>query len=490
VEIGELVAGKYRVERVLGRGGQGEVVQATNLMLGQSVAMKVLLPAMAADQVLVQRFLREARAAVQLKSEHVARVLDVGTLDSAAPYIVFEYLDGADLNGYPRDGLTVGTIVDFALQAAEALAEAHAKGIIHRDIKPANLFVTRTVDGTPCVKVLDFGISKIVDGTAMGLTQSYTMMGTPSYSSPEQLMSTKDADYRTDIWSLGVVLYELLEGRLPYEADTLTQLAMKVMTSPLPPITARLQPPLIAAIERCLEKDPARRFQTMGELSMALAPFASSTEQATMLARRASRISSPAIGETVRAPFAPPVPPRRRWLGPVGLGLATGAGIVAAILITRSTPNVTSSSPAATTVERDAAPEVHEMVTAPQDAAITLSDAQVIVATPPGGGEVVVAPRDAPEVIATDAGAPEIAAGVDATNGNTTTTTSSTAMKTGATKTGATKTGATKTGATKTGATKTGATKTGATKTGGTKTGTTGTSGIVDRDGDGIPDVR
>src|SRR5690349_11103998 len=127
VEIGELVAGKYRVERVLGRGGQGEVVQATNLMLGQSVAMKVLLPAMAADQVLVQRFLREARAAVQLKSEHVARVLDVGTLDTAVPYIVFEYLDGADLNAYPREGLTVGTIVDFALQAAEALAEAHAK---------------------------------------------------------------------------------------------------------------------------------------------------------------------------------------------------------------------------------------------------------------------------------------------------------------------------------------------------------------------------
>src|SRR5262249_46470310 len=155
------LAGKYRVERVLGRGGMGTVVRAMHLQLQQPVAVKLLLPEMLRNQQTVERFLREAQAIARLKNEHVARVLDVGTLDNGAPYMVLEYLEGTDLAHFDRAQLSVGDIVDLMLQACEALAEAHAVGVVHRDIKPANLFITLRVDGTRLLKVLDFGISKV-----------------------------------------------------------------------------------------------------------------------------------------------------------------------------------------------------------------------------------------------------------------------------------------------------------------------------------------
>src|SRR5262245_36689886 len=185
VELGAVLAGRYRIDRVLGQGGMGIVVQAMHLQLHQPVAMKLLLPEVLGNQQIVQRFLREAQAAVQLRSEHVARVIDVGTLDTGAPYMVLEYLEGADLSNVPRSQLSVGGGVDLMLQACEALAEAHSLGIVHRDIKPANLFITRRADGSALLKVLDFGISKT---SAMGsqLTATMAVMGTPAYMSPEQ----------------------------------------------------------------------------------------------------------------------------------------------------------------------------------------------------------------------------------------------------------------------------------------------------------------
>ena len=283
VSPGDVLAGKYRVERVLGVGGMGVVVAATHLQLEQLVALKFLLPSALLKPSAVGRFEREARAAVRLRSEHVARVIDVGTMEDGAPYIVMEYLEGRDLGArVDEDGpLSVPEAVDYLLQTCEAVAEAHALGIIHRDLKPQNLFLTSRVDGKPLVKVLDFGISKVTQGAdELSLTKTTDVVGSPNYMSPEQLRAARLADARSDIWALGAILYELLSGKVPFEAETLTQLCAMVISDPPRPLKD-LRPDLpldlIATIERCLDKDPARRFQNVGELADALEPFAVGT---------------------------------------------------------------------------------------------------------------------------------------------------------------------------------------------------------------------
>ena len=216
VKLGEMLAGKYRVERVLGAGGMGVVVLARHVQLDQLVALKFLLAQSLTNPKVVARFEREARAVVKLKSEHVARVLDVGTMEAGAPYIVMEYLEGEDLSQTVerRGPLPVAEAVDYLLQACEALAEAHGMGIVHRDLKPGNLFLTRRVDGKSLVKVLDFGISKLEGGREdLALTQPAEVVGSPKYMSPEQLRASRLADARSDIWSLGVILYELITDR-------------------------------------------------------------------------------------------------------------------------------------------------------------------------------------------------------------------------------------------------------------------------------------
>ena len=289
IPIGAVLAGKYRVERVLGQGGMGVVVRAMHLQLNQPVAMKFLLPEVLGNQQVVQRFLREAQAAVRLKSEHVARVIDVGTLETGAPYMVLEYLEGADLSSYPRNQLTLGGVIDLMLQACEALAEAHSIGIVHRDIKPANFFLTRGSDGAALLKVLDFGISK-APTTGSNLTATQSVMGTPAYMSPEQMRSSRDVDNRSDIWSLGIVLYELLQGVPPYGGDTFSSMVIKVVTEPLPRMTVALPGDLEAIVYRCLEKDPARRFQNVAELAQMLAPYAASQTQAAISIQRTRSI--------------------------------------------------------------------------------------------------------------------------------------------------------------------------------------------------------
>jgi serine/threonine-protein kinase len=276
---GELLAGKYRVERALGEGGMGVVVAATNVALNQRVAIKLLRPAALANKEALGRFLREARAAASLRSEHVARVLDVGSLADGRPYMVMEYLEGRDLGDLVEHGpaLPIPRAVDYVLQACEAIAEAHAAGIIHRDLKPRNLFLTQTVDGRPLVKVLDFGISKMEGAPQdMQLTRTTEIIGSPSYMSPEQLRASRNVDKRTDIWALGVILYELLTQQLPFYASTVTELVAVVLTEHEPPVqSVRPDVPdaLAAIIARCLAKKPDERFATVADLVSALEPY-------------------------------------------------------------------------------------------------------------------------------------------------------------------------------------------------------------------------
>jgi len=292
VKTGDVVGGKYRVEKVLGAGGMGVVVAATHVDLDQKVALKFILPQALAGKGNVERFLREARAVVRLKSEHVAKVFDVGreavgTGEEERPYMVLELLEGMDLAKLNREKgpFAVADAVEYVLQACEALVEAHALGIVHRDLKPQNLFVTRRLNGTPLVKVLDFGISKAVGPAAegqMSLTDSTAVIGSPLYMAPEQMRSARAAEIRSDIWALGVILYELLGGQLPFDGETVTEVCIRVVNE-APPELMKLRPgldeKLVAIVMRCLEKDIDARFHNVASLATALEPFSRSAQQ-------------------------------------------------------------------------------------------------------------------------------------------------------------------------------------------------------------------
>ncbi|HKO49854.1 MAG TPA: protein kinase [Polyangiaceae bacterium] len=284
LEAGAILAGKYRIESVLGRGGMGIVAAAYHLQLEQRVAIKLMLPHAMDNPEAVARFLREARAAARISSEHVARVFDVGSLPSGEPYIAMEYLQGSDLAELlsKQGHFTAEEAVDYVLQACEALAEAHAAGIIHRDLKPSNLYLIKRVDGQRLIKVLDFGISKVTEGTGtqseVSMTRSSALMGSPLYMSPEQMTSSKAVDARSDLWSLGVVLYEMLCGFRPFNGETLPQVCIEIASRPPSPLAERapgLPPLLLAVVERCLQKDPEARYQTIAEFAHALSPLAS-----------------------------------------------------------------------------------------------------------------------------------------------------------------------------------------------------------------------
>jgi serine/threonine-protein kinase len=309
---GVILAGKYRVERVLGRGGMGLVVEARHLALDERVALKFLLAQFATDHVATGRFLREARAAVKIKSEHVARVSDVGTLETGAPYMVMEFLEGSDLAHFlqTRGTLQVSDAVDSLIQACEAIAEAHSYGIVHRDLKPANLFLTSRPDGTPLVKVLDFGISKhTTAGGVDNLTRTTTAIGSVFYMSPEQMRQTRSVDHRTDIYALGITLYELIAGRRPFVADSFPQICAEILTgtpTPIRELRPDIPPHLAAVIERAYERERANRYQSIAEFVIALAPYAPARSQSALdrIARMAG-VEAPTLGRASNPPEAP-----------------------------------------------------------------------------------------------------------------------------------------------------------------------------------------
>ena len=311
VPVGDLVAGKYRVERVVGHGGMGVVVAAMHEQLRQRVAIKMLLAEAKASPNAVTRLLREARAAAAIKGEHVARVLDVGELEGGSPYIVMEHLEGRDLAAVlaalpaPRR-LPPEEAVGYVLQACEAIAEAHAAGIIHRDLKPSNLFLTRQPDGAPLVKVLDFGISKALLAAAgeATLTTTSSFVGSPIYAPPEQLVASHEVDARADIWALGTILYEMMAGRPPYVGDSVMHVASRIFheaPTPLSELRPELPARLVAAVMRCLQKKPEARFQDVRELAQALSPFAPA---ASVSAERVARI---VLGGSTPVPGSSPL---------------------------------------------------------------------------------------------------------------------------------------------------------------------------------------
>ncbi len=392
--VGEVVAEKYRVEQVLGIGGMGVVVAARHLQLGELVALKFLLPRVSRDPEVVARFLREAKATFRIKSEHIARVTDVSTLPNGVPYIFMEHLIGCDLAQQLKDSgpLAISDAVDFVLQGCVAIAEAHALGIVHRDLKPSNLFLTSRSDGTPLIKVLDFGISKAPEAEGVhnpSLTDTQAVFGSPTYMSPEQIRSAKNVDFRTDIWSLGVVLHELITGQTPFKAETVAGLLAAIVAD-VPRKMSELRPDAPPGLDEvvlgCLQKDVTQRFQTLSDLALALRPLGSEASQISV--DRVVRLSMSGASGSGRLPArttsAPPAAfaaTEKPWTTadarrvsakgmPLYLlagALAAGVAVVVASMSLRGTtaaaplspaasPLVASSGLPASSAERTAAP--------------------------------------------------------------------------------------------------------------------------------------
>jgi serine/threonine-protein kinase len=341
---GEVLDGKFRIEKVLGEGGMGAVLAAHHELLDQRVAIKILT---SQNDKAVARFLLEARSTARLKSEHVARVMDVGTLPTGAPFIVLEYLEGCDLEELMRlhGRLPVREAVGYVLQALEGLAQAHALGMVHRDLKPANLFLAVLPNASNIIKIVDFGISKSIvsrDTDPAGkLTEENAPIGTPAFMAPEQIRAAKDVDPRSDIWSIGVVLYDLLTGAHPFVRDNAWETFALILEQDAPPLSSArpdVPPALSMVVARCMRRDRAQRYPSVLELARDLAPFGpegsgARVNQIEQILRNAAVRAEPGRAEPVRAeaveaaratpapPDSAPPPSSRR---PVPAPLVTG----------------------------------------------------------------------------------------------------------------------------------------------------------------------
>jgi serine/threonine-protein kinase len=290
---GDVVAGKYEIEESLGAGAMGVVFAARHKLLGHRVAIKFLAVPSARRERARARFVREAKAVATLESEHIVRLLDFGLLEDGTPYLVMQHLVGQDLasEAAVRAGrMAIVEVADYGIQVCAGLVEAHARGIVHRDIKPGNLFVTRGSGGQPLLKILDFGISKLLaddDDGDPALTDSAWLLGSPAYMSPEQVRQSSEVDHRTDIWSLGVVLYELCAGTRPFHGNGVSALLAAIAADApksLREVNPNVPADLDAAVARCLRRAPTLRYASAAALAKALEPFAS--ERGKLLATK------------------------------------------------------------------------------------------------------------------------------------------------------------------------------------------------------------
>jgi serine/threonine-protein kinase len=313
---GALVQGRYVVTGELGRGGMGVVLAAHDEMLDRDVALKVVLPKMTRSVEIVERFSNEARSLARLESRHIVRVLDFGAISEPSasaglPFMVLELLRGEDLFSVAarEGGLSAARVVGYTLQACAGLAVAHSLGIVHRVLKPENLFLAVEPDGSECVKVLDFGVAR--SHGRKPLTRGKVGVGSPGYMSPEQVEGSRHIDARSDIWTLGVVMYELLAHRNAFVGDTPQSLCLQILSGPVVPL-AEVRPDLPTAlvdiVERCMRRDPAERFQNVAELADALGPLQelSPTSDAERVRRALEAEALPLLEEVA--------PPRRAVL--------------------------------------------------------------------------------------------------------------------------------------------------------------------------------
>ena len=272
---GQVLLGKYHIEGIIGRGQQSVVLRVRHIELDELCAVKLLGDEAAGSPEITKRFHREAMVAVKLRSEHAVKVTDVGALPDGMPYMVMELLDGQDLRAVLAEAGPLGVPMASGLivHACQALSELHAMGMVHRDVKPAKLFLACRDDGTPTLKILDFGLVKITRASDHEIMRAgAAAVGTPPYMAPEQLRSARDLDQRADVWALGVVLYELLSARCPFPAETYAELCMQIAVEQPAPLVG-VPPEIVAIVMRCLQKDPAQRFQSVVELATALVPF-------------------------------------------------------------------------------------------------------------------------------------------------------------------------------------------------------------------------
>ena len=447
VREGEVIADKYVIGPVLGVGGMGIVVLATDRLLERRVAIKFLLPSLTSSDKAVQRFIREARLATRITSEHVVRLLEIDTLPNGTPFFAMEYLEGCDLRAMmsERGPLSATEAVDYLMQALEAVAEGHQYGIVHRDLKPSNLFVAHRADGSPLVKVLDFGIAKTAElegAHDMALTGSGdTRLGSPSYMSPEQLRSPNEVDVRSDVWALGVTIYELVCGRTPFQGKTYTDLVIAITTGePSAPSQSRpdleLPPGFDQVVLTCLKREREQRYASVLELAAALAPFGTFDARTSLRRIRGLATagtlgpSSPAGGTPSPITPRPVTPPRSIITATTPIGPERTRGD------TRRSPTVPESRPEGarrpallwvglgvlvvlglawlglSTKPAEAPPAVRVEPTAAERPAVPVST--VSVDTPPASVVAsqpapVVAPQPAPTVRETEVAAPAAA---------------------------------------------------------------------------------
>ncbi len=362
---GDLIAGKYRIVQLLGQGGMGAVYAATHMLTGKRVALKWLLPELATNVEIVQRFLREAQAAARVEHPNVVDVYDVGN-DGGAHFLVMEFLDGESLGAaVERQALTAAQVLQVVIPALEGVGAAHRVGVIHRDIKPDNIFLCRDANGfVRNVKVLDFGISKLSEAAhPLGnLTQTGATMGTPHYMAPEQLRGSKEIDGRADIYSFGVILYETLTGRKPFEADTFGGLAMAVVSQTPPPpraLNAQIAPVLEQAVLKAIARDKVDRFATTAELVAAIRPFAAtapiSPHAGAQAQERAPSVVFPSadhpvvqsVPKVTATPAATSFHAASRGLRKPMLWAAVAAGLLAATFVVAWLTRAANHAPAA-----------------------------------------------------------------------------------------------------------------------------------------------